>query len=401
MTQELSELEKKLRNNLDRSKKVAICSHVDADGIMSAALTAQYLIEQGIDFEFFSVNNTERNLELSQYKQIMSSEYDSVVFTDVSPRKINQIKNLLNGGKFVAVLDHHGHELHDLNTYEKGVLINGYPDRVDEFGLRNASDTAYLSLLDNSKDFKKSRAWMLMTGLQGDMLEFPDNEYEEIVLDMFNTVGLSSLIGESITAADNLQRKLVGYVLEAQNETKFYENKQINILANKLIQDVEVKNRYDEIVEFRDLHTKALLDVQEQAQQYISEKVGDIFAKLDTNFGANATIHYDNGNIIIDYRIEGKRKDEKPKYEVTGAVLKKTIESLEPNITIVLSSPNVGNSSTFVVYRDDKIISVNCKEICTYFGGGGHEKRGGFTTIEPRENIANRAVEKIKSMYQK
>ncbi|WP_455447997.1 DHHA1 domain-containing protein [Natrinema thermotolerans] len=84
--------------------RVLLASHIDADGLTSAAIAAQALERAGIPFETVF----EKQLDDEAIAAIAATEYDTVLFTDFGSGQLDLIGDHEDAGDFTPVIaDHH------------------------------------------------------------------------------------------------------------------------------------------------------------------------------------------------------------------------------------------------------------------------------------------------------
>ncbi|ELZ06486.1 phosphoesterase RecJ domain-containing protein [Natrialba chahannaoensis JCM 10990] len=89
---------------LCEAERVLLASHIDADGLTSAAIASQALERAGIPFETVF----EKQLDAAAIEAIAATEYDTVLFTDFGSGQLDEISVHEAGGAFTPVIaDHH------------------------------------------------------------------------------------------------------------------------------------------------------------------------------------------------------------------------------------------------------------------------------------------------------
>ncbi|MEZ3142520.1 DHH family phosphoesterase [Halobaculum sp. MBLA0143] len=91
-------------DRLAAADEVLVCSHIDADGLTSAAVASLALRRAGITFEtaFFD------QLDETAVAQVAATEYDTVLFTDFGSGQLTAVAEAERRGAFTPVIaDHH------------------------------------------------------------------------------------------------------------------------------------------------------------------------------------------------------------------------------------------------------------------------------------------------------
>ncbi|WP_312910637.1 DHH family phosphoesterase [Natronosalvus caseinilyticus] len=84
--------------------RVLLASHIDADGLTSAAVAASALERAGLPFETVF----EKQLDAEAIEAIADTDHDTVLFTDFGSGQLDVIANHEDGGDFTPVIaDHH------------------------------------------------------------------------------------------------------------------------------------------------------------------------------------------------------------------------------------------------------------------------------------------------------
>ncbi|QLG61011.1 single-stranded-DNA-specific exonuclease RecJ [Halorarum salinum] len=106
---------------LRAADRVLLCSHIDADGLTSAAVAASGLERAGIPFEtLFS-----KQLDAEEVASIAATDYDTVLFTDFGSGQLDVIADHESAGEFTPVVADH-HQPADASTeYHLNPLLEG------------------------------------------------------------------------------------------------------------------------------------------------------------------------------------------------------------------------------------------------------------------------------------
>jgi single-stranded-DNA-specific exonuclease len=111
-------------NHLSDCDRVLLASHIDADGLTSAAIAASALERAGIPFEAVF----EKQLDEAAIDRLAAAEYDTVLFTDFGSGQLDLIAEREDAGAFTPVIaDHHQPAERDTEYHLNPLLfgING------------------------------------------------------------------------------------------------------------------------------------------------------------------------------------------------------------------------------------------------------------------------------------
>ncbi|PSP79393.1 recombinase RecJ [Halobacteriales archaeon QS_1_68_20] len=101
---ELDERATACAERLAAADRVLVASHIDADGLTSAAVAASMLRRAGIPHEV----NFEKQLDEQAVARIAATDYDTVLFTDFGSGQLPHVHERVTAGDFEAVIaDHH------------------------------------------------------------------------------------------------------------------------------------------------------------------------------------------------------------------------------------------------------------------------------------------------------
>ncbi len=138
---------------LHDQERVLLASHIDADGLTSAAIAACALERAGLEFETVF----EKQLDEAAIAAIANTDYDTVVFTDFGSGQLDVIADHEDAGDFTPVIaDHHQpadrETTHHLNPLLFG--ING----ASELSGAGASYVLARALAETGGDIEIQRA---------------------------------------------------------------------------------------------------------------------------------------------------------------------------------------------------------------------------------------------------
>jgi len=109
----------KIFKSIINEKKAKIISHIDADGLTSAAILSKMLLRLGQNFELKIVKQLTENV----VKKIKFTDKDFFIFSDLGSGQLNFLKQFLEKTE-VFILDHHEPEmLKDDNLFHLNPLL--------------------------------------------------------------------------------------------------------------------------------------------------------------------------------------------------------------------------------------------------------------------------------------
>ncbi|MFC7214748.1 DHH family phosphoesterase [Saliphagus sp. GCM10025334] len=107
--------------------RVLLASHIDADGLTSAAVAASALERAGLPFETVF----EKQLDAEAIEAIAETDYDTVLFTDFGSGQLDVIADHEDAGDFTPVIADHHQPAEAETTYHLNPLL---------FGINGASE---------------------------------------------------------------------------------------------------------------------------------------------------------------------------------------------------------------------------------------------------------------------
>ncbi|WP_323172752.1 DHH family phosphoesterase [Natrialba sp. PRR66] len=142
---ELEERATACARRLADADRVLLASHIDADGLTSAAIASQALERAGIPFETVF----EKQLDADAIAAIAATEYDTVLFTDFGSGQLDEITVHEDEGAFTPIIADH-HQPADSEThYHLNPLLFGI-DGASELSGAGASYVLARALADVS-----------------------------------------------------------------------------------------------------------------------------------------------------------------------------------------------------------------------------------------------------------
>ncbi|WP_255192998.1 DHH family phosphoesterase [Natronobeatus ordinarius] len=149
---------------LQRSDRVLLASHIDADGLTSAAIASSALERATIPHEVVF----EKQLDEAAIEAIAATEYDTVLFTDFGSGQLDVIAEYEAAGEFTPVIADH-HQPADADTeYHLNPLLFGI-DGASELSGAGASYVLARALENGTETDNRDLAALAVVGAVGDM----------------------------------------------------------------------------------------------------------------------------------------------------------------------------------------------------------------------------------------
>ncbi|MFD1586335.1 DHHA1 domain-containing protein [Halorientalis brevis] len=150
-------------DHLRAADSVLLASHIDADGLTSAAIAATALERAGIPFEVVF----KKQLDPTEIASIAAREYDTVLFTDFGSGQLDAISEHEAAGDFIPVIADH-HQPADADTaFHLNPLLEGI-DGASELSGAGASYVLARALEPADAD-NRDLAALAIVGAVGDM----------------------------------------------------------------------------------------------------------------------------------------------------------------------------------------------------------------------------------------
>jgi RecJ-like exonuclease len=146
-------------DRLRAADRVLLASHIDADGLTSAAIASSALERAGITFE----TTFEKQLDRRAVERIADSGYDTVLFTDFGSGQLDVIGEF-DGAFTPVVVDHH--QPADAETeYHLNPLLEG----IDGASELSGAGTSYVLARALGGEANRDLAGLAVVGAVGDM----------------------------------------------------------------------------------------------------------------------------------------------------------------------------------------------------------------------------------------
>ena len=146
-----------LKEHIENDSVIRLISHNDADGISAAAVIANALKEEDVQFHTTILPRlTEENVN-----QLRSEKYDLFIFSDMGSPFIKDFNTYKHD---VIVADHH--QVDDTESESNVIHINPHLFEIDGSRDLSGAGSAYLTVRDLGK---KHLAYFALVGAFGDM----------------------------------------------------------------------------------------------------------------------------------------------------------------------------------------------------------------------------------------
>ena len=145
---------------------IRVVSHLDADGICSAALILNALKRENYKYSLSIV----RQLSEDILSDLKNEDYNYFIFTDLGSGQYDLIKKYL-GTKNIMILDHHSFNLDIMKTIPKNIImLNPHLCDIDGSSDISGSGVVYLFTVALNKN-NKNMAHLAIIGAIGDIQE--------------------------------------------------------------------------------------------------------------------------------------------------------------------------------------------------------------------------------------
>lgn len=146
-----------LKEHIEKDAVIRIISHNDADGISAAAVVANALAEENVQFHTTIVPRLKQDM----VNQLRSEKYDLFIFSDMGSQFIEDFNTYKHD---VIVADHH--QVNEAEAESNVVHINPHLFEIDGSKDLSGAGSAYLAIRDLDK---KHLAYYALVGAFGDM----------------------------------------------------------------------------------------------------------------------------------------------------------------------------------------------------------------------------------------
>ena len=146
-----------LKEHIEKDSVIRIISHNDADGISAAAVIANALAEEDVQFHTTIIPRLKEDI----VNQLRSEKYDLFIFSDMGSPFIKEFNTYKHD---VIVADHH--QVDDTESESNVVHVNPHLFEIDGSRDLSGAGSAYLTVRDLNK---KHLAYFALVGAFGDM----------------------------------------------------------------------------------------------------------------------------------------------------------------------------------------------------------------------------------------
>ena len=146
-----------LREHIEKDSVIRIISHNDADGISSAAVIANALAEENVQFHTSCIPRLKEDI----VNQLRHEKYDLFIFSDMGSAFVNEFNTYKHD---VIIADHH--QVNDVEAESNVVHINPHLFGIDGSKDLCGAGSSYLAVRELGK---KHLAYFALIGAFGDM----------------------------------------------------------------------------------------------------------------------------------------------------------------------------------------------------------------------------------------
>ena len=160
---ELAERANLCAERLCAADRVLLASHIDADGLTSAAIASSALARAGIDHEVVF----EKQLDEAAVAGIAAREFETVLFTDFGSGQLDIIAAHETDGDFVPVIADHHQPAHPDTEFHLNPLLAGINGASELSGA--GASYVLARALEGPDDDNRDLAGLAVVGAVGDM----------------------------------------------------------------------------------------------------------------------------------------------------------------------------------------------------------------------------------------
>ncbi len=164
MLEELKSISKEIEESIEKARKICVFSHLDADGICSAALLSRFLYLKEKEFKVKFL----RQLERDKIKGIQGEICDLLIFLDFGSGQLHhdEFKKIIEERKTI-IIDHH--QLKENFENENLIHVNPHLFNLDGNSI-SAAGLVYLICKNLNPKFTKY-SYLALVGAYGDRQE--------------------------------------------------------------------------------------------------------------------------------------------------------------------------------------------------------------------------------------
>ncbi|MBE6502875.1 DHH family phosphoesterase [uncultured Methanobrevibacter sp.] len=146
-----------LKEHIEKDSVIRLISHNDADGISAAAVIANALVEEDVQFHTTLIPRLKEDI----VNQLRSEKYDLFIFSDMGSSFVKEFNSYKHD---VIIADHH--QINDVESESNVVHINPHLFEIDGSKDLCGAGSAYLAVRELDK---KHLAYYALIGAFGDM----------------------------------------------------------------------------------------------------------------------------------------------------------------------------------------------------------------------------------------
>jgi single-stranded-DNA-specific exonuclease len=195
----------KFKETLGKEGIIRIVTHLDTDGLSSAAILIKALRKLDQQFSVRTLKQLEDNVIEKLFIEIKKQKCKAVFFLDLGSNKIEKILSLANFCQ-VIILDHHEIPNREFLDYIKDnpniLFVNPEIESNEKGGKISASSIVYtfIKKLDDNKDLL-SLSQLAILGMIGDMVDKEVGKLNKTILEDAKTTGMQTKKGPIVFSA--------------------------------------------------------------------------------------------------------------------------------------------------------------------------------------------------------
>ena len=187
----IEEATTKFKDTLKKEGIIRIITHLDTDGMSSAAILIKALRDMYQQFSVRVVKQLEDKLVEQLFNEVKKQKCKAVFFLDLGSNKIEKILSLANFCQ-VVILDHHDIEKKEFLDYLKDnpnvLFVNPELEKTDDCKV-SASSIVY-NFVKSLGSEKKELSQLAILGMIGDMVDKNISRLNKSILEDAKTSGM-------------------------------------------------------------------------------------------------------------------------------------------------------------------------------------------------------------------
>ena len=187
----IEEASAKFKDTLKKEGIIRIITHLDTDGMSSAAILIKALRDMDQQFSVRVVKQLEDKLVEQLFNEVKKQKCKAVFFLDLGSNKIDKILSLASFCQ-VVILDHHDIEKREFVDYLKDnpniLFVNPEIEKKDDCKV-SASSIVY-NFVKSLGSEKKDLSQLAILGMIGDMVDKNISRLNKVILEDAKTSGM-------------------------------------------------------------------------------------------------------------------------------------------------------------------------------------------------------------------